>query len=74
MTFEEWWNNEMTMTFTSKKQKADAMAIANRAWNVAIREMAKQKEKSLPLTTCMFCGGKYFHTETCKLSPYQPTR
>lgn len=46
MTFDEWWETEMDMVFDSEKHRADAMAIANRAWNVAVREMAKQEEKT----------------------------
>jgi len=81
MTFEEWWENEMDMIFGSEKHKADAMTIANRAWNVAVREMVKQEEKTQdnkPFKAdaespprCLFCGGKYFHEKTCKLSTYR---
>ena len=74
MTFEEWWKN-VDMVFESEKHKKDAMAIANRAWNVAVNEMVKQEKKTRPPepapVRCMFCGGVYFHEKTCRYSSYR---
>ncbi len=46
MTFEEWWDRELDMIFTSTDARADAEEAAHRAWNAAVLTMMEQEGKS----------------------------